>query len=643
MNKTVTVTLNGVIFHIEEEAYVQLNDYLKSVEEYFQHSGDGAEIVQDMETSIADKFSEKMNGTKKVITKKDVEELIKIMGTINDFKSDVSTNSEKSNEQKKTENRDQVKSEKHEKKLYRDPDDVIIAGVCSGIAAFFNVEPVLIRLAFFVTIFFGGAGVLAYIVLWIIMPVAKTNTQKLEMQGAIVTLKKLEEIVKEKAEGIKKKAQEGEIKNVLALPFKFIGAIFKALGKIVGVFVPLVATIVGVVIIIVCVSAITGVGTVLGAMIFNLDSAFLNLEIPIKEIAGATQYHVGLFSGAFIVLIPLIFILTIGVALVRRKNIFNVIFNSVLVGVWMIAIITFALIAVDTEPKVQEALDEYEIAERTTREFDFKDFNNVYISGPHEANIVQGEEYKIVASGKSNDIDRLELIVKDEQLKIKSRKGKGICIFCNYKGVEFEITMPTLNKVALSGASKINASKFSSNDFEAILSGASQSILNINTNNFLADISGASKLEFTGSSSIIEVTTSGASNLRIANLRAEKLKIGMSGASEAELSGSIRFLQADLSGVSKIYAYQCSVDEASIDASGASRAELLVNNKINVAADGASKVYYKGEAVLDKKLDEDLTIDNTDEAVNTPIVEKAEEAEMIESIDNSSDNIIQVK
>jgi hypothetical protein len=391
------------------------------------------------------------------------------------------------------------------------------------------------------------------------------------------------------------------------------------------------------------VSAITGVGTVLGAMIFNLDAAFLNLEIPIKEIAGATQYHVGLLSGAFIIIIPLIFILTIGVALVRRKNIFNVIFNSVLVGVWMIAIITFALIAVDTESKVREALDEYEIAERTTREFDFKDFNNVYISGPYEANIVQGEEYKIVASGKSNDIDRLELIVKDEQLKIKSRKEKGICIFCNYKGVEFKITMPTLNKVALSGASKINASKFSSNDFEVMLSGASQSILNINTNNFLADMSGASKLELTGSSSIIEVTTSGAANLRIANLRAEKLKIGMSGASKIELSGSVHFFQADLSGASKISAYDCSIDEASIEASGASKAELLVNNKISVEADGVSKVYYKGEAVLDKKLDEDLIIDNTEEVINTPIVENVEEDETIEAIDNSSNNIIQVK
>lgn len=613
MNKTVTITLNGIIFHIEEEAYEKLKGYLDSVGDYFRKSGDSAEIISDMETSIADKFSEKINNSKNVITIKDVEDLIKVMGTVNDFVAGVSEDELHEKQNEKEYNKKEEKAHQTEKKLYRDPDDVIIAGVCSGIAAYFSVDPVLIRLVFFVSIFFGGAGILAYLILWIIMPVAKTNTQKLEMQGAIITLKKLEEIAKEKAAGIKKKASNGEINRLLSLPFRFIGAVFGAIGSVIKKVVPIISMVIGILVIIGCVFTITVIGMIAAVLVFNIDSTFINLDIPIQDIAGSTQYYLGVVSGALIALIPLFFIIIIGVALVERKNVFNAIFNSILIGLWMVSIITFGVVAVDLEPRIEEAIKEYEIAERTVREYDLKDFRNVYISGSHEAIIVPGDEFKITASGREKDIDRLDLSVKDEQLKIKSSSPTGICLFCNFRGVDFEIIMPELDKIALSGATRITASNFSSEDFEAILSGASEANLQVITNNFVSELSGASKLEFVGSSSAMTTEMSGASKIIFDVNDLNIFEIKMSGASKAEMHGRTEVLKAEMSGASKIFGFDFLVDEANIEASGASKAELTVSKKLFVDADSGSKIYYRGDADIVKNPEETSMIDDYNE------------------------------
>ena len=104
---------------------------------------------------------------------------------------------------------DNKEDENKNKKLYRNPDDVIIAGVCSGLAAYFGIDPVAVRLAFFVAIFAQGLGFWIYIILWIVMPMAKNSAQKLEMRGKPVNIKRIEENIKEKSkhirEGIKKK------------------------------------------------------------------------------------------------------------------------------------------------------------------------------------------------------------------------------------------------------------------------------------------------------------------------------------------------------------------------------------------------------------------------------------------------------
>ena len=69
------------------------------------------------------------------------------------------------------------------RRLYRDADSRVLGGVCSGMGAYFNIDVVIFRILFVLSVFMGGAGVLIYIILWIVVPKAKTTAQKLEMKG----------------------------------------------------------------------------------------------------------------------------------------------------------------------------------------------------------------------------------------------------------------------------------------------------------------------------------------------------------------------------------------------------------------------------------------------------------------------------
>lgn len=219
MNKTISITLNGIIFNLEEDAYEELKEYLDDIRDHFRDNGEGDEILADIEASIAEKFTSKITKARQAITKKELDKILKILGDVRDITEDEIVGSGK----KESEGRKKDKEAPYKtgKKLYRNPDDVVIAGVCSGLAAFFGIDSVIVRLIFAFSIFFGGFGIIAYIILWAVMPLAKTSAQKLEMEGAMVTLKKIEETVKEKSEKIRKKAKDGDYKKAASAPLRF--------------------------------------------------------------------------------------------------------------------------------------------------------------------------------------------------------------------------------------------------------------------------------------------------------------------------------------------------------------------------------------------------------------------------------------
>lgn len=154
MNRAITITLSGQVFQIEESAYEKLSVYLDGVRGNLSGGQDTDEVMSDIETSIAEKFGAKTASGRLVITQTDVLELISVMGEPEIFDQEQATDAHDSSPEPSA-----------AKKLYRNPDDVIIAGVCSGLATYFGIDAVIIRLLFAVTTFFGGAGVVLYTLL----------------------------------------------------------------------------------------------------------------------------------------------------------------------------------------------------------------------------------------------------------------------------------------------------------------------------------------------------------------------------------------------------------------------------------------------------------------------------------------------
>jgi phage shock protein PspC (stress-responsive transcriptional regulator) len=192
MKKTFTINLSGRVFHIEEDAYEILKKYLVNLTNYFGKDEDGKEITADIEARMAEIFSQKSTDGKNVVTLDWVNEVIETMGTPENFEEEIA------------EEEPLADQKRPKRKLYRHPESKVFGGVCGGIAAYFDKDPVLVRIIFVVLgLITTGAAVLAYLILWIAVPKARTTAQRLEMMGEEVTVKNIEKFLHDEMDSVK--------------------------------------------------------------------------------------------------------------------------------------------------------------------------------------------------------------------------------------------------------------------------------------------------------------------------------------------------------------------------------------------------------------------------------------------------------
>ncbi|KAA6351853.1 hypothetical protein EZS27_000802 [termite gut metagenome] len=180
MKKTLTVNLGGTVFHIDEDAYQLLDNYLSNLKLHFRKQEGADEIINDIENRISELFGEKVNNGIQVITIIHVEEVIKRMG----YPEELAGENE---ENKKDKNNKTVRQ-----RLYRDSDNKMLGGVISGLAAYLNWDITLLRLIFIIILFISfGTSTLVYVVCWLIIPEAKTAAEKLNMHGEEVNIENI--------------------------------------------------------------------------------------------------------------------------------------------------------------------------------------------------------------------------------------------------------------------------------------------------------------------------------------------------------------------------------------------------------------------------------------------------------------------
>lgn len=206
MKKTFTANINGTVFHIEEDAYDQLHRYLANIRAKFSGSAGSDEIMADIESRIAELFTERLHG-RQVVTMADVDHVRQVMGQPEDFTSE--------SEPAGAGAWAPPPGSPGSKRLFRDPDDNWVGGVIGGIAAYFGTEPLWLRIAAIVVFFLGwGSPVLIYLILWVLIPKAETPAEKLRMRGEPVTVDNIKRAFDEGAEkfqaGAQRVAREAE-------------------------------------------------------------------------------------------------------------------------------------------------------------------------------------------------------------------------------------------------------------------------------------------------------------------------------------------------------------------------------------------------------------------------------------------------
>jgi phage shock protein PspC (stress-responsive transcriptional regulator) len=192
MKITVSINLGGYSFNIDEDAYTELKSYLRNLELHFAGEESSSEILSDIETRMAELFRTKLSSYKQVIDIHDVRHAISVLGT----PEDISDNDDPSAREKF--------SSPGYHRMYRDTDNRIIGGVCSGMGAYWDIDPVIIRILFIAFALAGGLGVLVYLILYIVIPEAKTTAQKIEMKGNPVNIHNIKEAVKNEFNSVRR-------------------------------------------------------------------------------------------------------------------------------------------------------------------------------------------------------------------------------------------------------------------------------------------------------------------------------------------------------------------------------------------------------------------------------------------------------
>lgn len=184
MNKTYNININGQVFTIDEDAYNVLDKYMKSLSTHFNRLGE-QEVMTDIEARIAELINERLTDGKTIISIAIVNEVISIIGKLDQIDDDKDTGKESFREQaeKLANTASKAIDEKISKKLYRNPDDKIVAGVCSGVAAWSGINVSAIRILWVILCLFYALPLFGYIILWICLKEANTPIEKLEMNG----------------------------------------------------------------------------------------------------------------------------------------------------------------------------------------------------------------------------------------------------------------------------------------------------------------------------------------------------------------------------------------------------------------------------------------------------------------------------
>ncbi|MFZ5554042.1 MAG: PspC domain-containing protein [Bacteroidota bacterium] len=346
MNKTVAANIGGFVFNVEEQAYETLNAYLRAVRKSLGNDESADEIMHDVELRMAELLKDILFKEKReVIGDADVQYIMEIMGAPEVYGDESSGTS-----REKEENKSSAQNESGDKQIFRDPDNRKLGGVCSGLASYFGWDPVLLRVFFVILFFFGGGGFLIYIILWIIIPEAKTTADKMKMRGEKIDVEGIKSRFKDFKKDVenlatpsgKKKMRDGA-RQVAGY---FDGTV-RSIGQVVGRAVGIVLLVVALILMVVFIRALFTSDLLLAVTDEGVHSFNYN-DLGAAFFGSATQTNLVFISIMVLLMVPLAEIILWGIRLVFNRKFSSKPLNITLGVMASAAFITLAIIATMT-------------------------------------------------------------------------------------------------------------------------------------------------------------------------------------------------------------------------------------------------------------------------------------------------------
>lgn len=430
MNKTVNINLGGFFFHIDEDAYQKLNNYFQAIKRSLSPEGRD-EIIKDIESRIAELFTQKLKNEKQVVGITEVDEVISVMGQPEDYRVDTEGATIEQPFSQGNYNYNPVR------KLYRDKESGTFGGVMAGLGHYFNTDPLWLRIIIVLLVFLGfGTGVLIYLLLWILIPRATTTAEKLAMKGEPVNISNIEKKIKEEFSDVqerlknvdyqgfadKTKAGAERVGNSLG---DLLTTVFKVFARVFGAF-------------LLFVSSISLIGLLVGIVISLFTASVVDFPwMSYADLGNHSDVPLWIILILTLVVagIPLFFLAYLGLKiLTQNTRSLDGYVKYTLFAIWLVAIVLMVYLGVKqaTEMGYDGKSSQKEMLNITTKDtlfikFKFNDFYEKSLDYNHNFKITEDENQKEIIYSNSIRLQYIKTDASQPYILIeKVAQGKSI-------------------------------------------------------------------------------------------------------------------------------------------------------------------------------------------------------------------------
>lgn len=411
MKKTIQINLAGHAFSMDEDAYDRLNTYLEQVKAKLGMTAEAQETFEDINLRIAELFRSIHPDATTSVTIENVEEVIKTLGDPADYDtpSDPDDSSSAS----------YAREPYRKKQLFRDPDNRILGGVCSGLGYYFNIDPIIFRLLFILGTFFYASSILIYLILWIAIPKAKTLQQRIMMTGVSAGIESLG----------KRPAVRSQSNDLIKRTLRIISIVA------------------GIILIVLSFISLTGLIMTFSMTDLVFEKIFSH-EIWLPEIEQLfllpEQRMMVLIGSLLIVGIPLLVIFYLGLFLVFRfkKGAVTILVTSLILWLIGIGLISYSAIRMATEYSAKMEIEERKLLELPSSD-------TIYIK-PSASSLKLGEGEQIFSSNGitiKNQKEGLVLVGTPKFNLIKNAKNFEISIRKKSRGRNSEEALKNAERI----------------------------------------------------------------------------------------------------------------------------------------------------------------------------------------------------